>query len=289
MTTPTGHRPVLAAVDGSASSYQAVGWAAAEAVLHDRALHILTSAEPAPGPAPDPAETERRRADADRILGEAAWIARAAVPDRDLAITTEVCAEAAVPLLIARSADAAILVVGSRGRGAFQRSLLGSVSTAVTRHARCPVAVVQDFAALDPVTRTRPVLVGVDGTANSAPAVALAFEEAARREVGLIALHAFSDSSDLPALGWEIGRGSAEADLAQMLAGYGERYPRVPVRRVVVANRPVRSLYDESASAQLLVVGSHGRGGFASMMLGSTSTALLYTVDIPVIVVRERG
>ncbi|MFF0545769.1 universal stress protein [Nocardia thailandica] len=287
-----GPRPILAAVDGSASSYQAAAWAAAEAALHGRRLHILTSGAIQTGSGPGvslaEADLEWLRTDAERVVGEAARVARTAVPDRDLPITTEVSFELAAPLVIERSAGAEMLVLGSRGLGAFQRGLLGSVSSAAARHARCPVAIVHDIAALDPVSITRPVLVGVDGTENSAPAVALAFEEASRRKVGLIAVHAFSDSSDLPAYGWEIGRESAEADLAENLAGYAEQYPDVPVRRVVVANRPVRALLEESGNAQLIVVGSHGRGGFAGMLLGSTSNAVLHSADIPVIVVRDR-
>ncbi|MFD5178156.1 universal stress protein [Nocardia sp. NPDC058379] len=287
-------RPVLAAVDGSATSYQAAVWAAAEAALHHLPLHILTSGALqtgfGPGMSLGEADLEWLRADAERVVGEAERVARAAVPDADLAITTEVAFELAAPLLIDRSMSAEILVVGSRGLGALQRGLLGSVGRAAAQHAHCPVAVIHGIAAIDPVSAALPVLVGVDGTANSVPAVELAFDEAARRKVALVALHAFSDSSDLdlPAFGWEVGRQSAEADLAETLAGYAERYPDVPVRRIVVADRPVRSLVDEAASAQLVVVGSHGRGGFSSMLLGSTSSALLHSVETPTIVVRAR-
>ncbi|MGF0319132.1 universal stress protein [Nocardia fluminea] len=294
-TAPAQHQtpPVLAAVDGSAISYQAAAWGAVEAVLHHRPLHILTSAALPVGSGPalslGEADLEWLRADAERVVGEAARVARAAVPDEDLVVTTEVSFESAAALLIERSASARMLVVGSRGLGAFQRGLLGSISTAVTRHARCPVAVIHGNVATDPVSAALPVLVGVDGSANSVPAVELAFEEASRRKVDLVALHAFSDASaDLPTLGWEMGRQTAQAELGEALAGYAEQYPDVEVRRIVVANRPVRTLLDESSSAQLLVVGSHGRGGFASMVIGSTSNALLHSVEIPMIVVRDR-
>ncbi|APE34847.1 universal stress protein [Nocardia mangyaensis] len=294
-TSPAQHQvpPVLAAVDGSASSYQAAAWGAVDAVLHHRPLHILTSAAlpVGSGPALSPvdASLEWLRVDAERVVGEAARVARAAVPTADLVITTEISVESATALLIERSASARILVVGSRGLGAFQRGLLGSISTAVTRHAHCPVAVIHDNAGLDPVAAALPVLVGVDGSDNSVAAMELAFEEASRRKVDLVALHAFSDASaDLPMLGWEMGRQTAEAELGEALAGHAEQYPDVVVRRIVVADRPVRSLLDASSSAQLLVVGSHGRGGFAGMVLGSTSNALLHSVEIPIIVVRDR-
>ncbi|BDT91601.1 universal stress protein [Nocardia sputorum] len=285
---------ILAAVDGSASSYQAVAWAAAEAALHRRALHIITSmAIPTgfgPGISMGEADLEWMRRDGERILTEAARVARTASPGDEPAITTEVSFELVIPLLIERSAQARMLVVGSRGLGAFQRGLLGSVSTATTHHAHCPVAVIHGISAIDAVSARQPVLVGVDGTANSVPAVELAFEEASRRKVDLVALHAWSDTSglDVPVRGWDGARESAEAMLAENLAGWSELYPDVAVLRIVTADRPARSLLEESANTQLVVVGTHGRGGFASTVLGSTSNALLHSIDVPMIVVRSR-
>ncbi|WP_062992226.1 universal stress protein [Nocardia anaemiae] len=285
--------PILAAVDGSANSYQAVAWAAAEAALHHRRLHLLTSVGIQMGYGPGvlltETDTEWLRSEGERILTEATRLARTAAPGDDLAITTEVTFNLIIPTLIERSAHAHLLVVGSRGSGALQRGLLGSVSTAATHHAHCPVAVIHGIAALDPVSATQPVLVGVDGTENSAPAIELAFEEASHRKVDLIALHAWSDTSavDLPMVNWETARGSAEAVLAESLAGWAERYPDVKVHRIVVVDRPVRALLDESANAQLVVVGCRGRGGFTSMVLGSTSNGLLHSVEVPMIVVRS--
>src|SRR5690606_25069003 len=173
----------------------------------------------------------------------------------------------------------------------FQRGLLGSVSTAVARHAWCPVAVIHADAPLDSATAGRPVLVGVDGSDNSAPAVALAFDEAARRNVGLIAMHSWSDTSglDFPIRDWDDVKNSADRALAETLAGYHEQYPDVAVQRIVRVDRPARSLHDASADAQLVVVGSRGRGGFRGLLLGSTSDALLHSVDTPLIIVRARS
>ncbi|MGW4772528.1 universal stress protein [Nocardia sp. NPDC004278] len=287
-------KPILAAVDGSANSYQAAAWAAVEAALHHRRLHILTSvAIPTgfgPGAMLTDDDTEWLRRDGERIVTEATRVARTAAPGEDLAITTEVTFELVPMTLIDRSTHAGMLVVGSRGLGAFQRGLLGSVSTAVTHHAHCPVAVIHGISAIDAVSATQPVLVGVDGSANSVPAVEIAFEEASRRKVDLIALHAWSDTSgtDLPAAGRDATHDIAEALLSESLAGFGERYPDVAVHRITVADRPARALLDRSGNAQLVVVGSHGRGGFSSMLLGSTSNAVLHAVEVPVIVIRSR-
>ncbi|MEU1999408.1 universal stress protein [Nocardia gamkensis] len=286
-------QPIVVAVDGSATSYHAAAWAATDAALHRCRLRIVTSVALRPGfdPAamPNEADMEWLRRDGERVLTEAARVARTAAAGEALAIDTELIVEQIIPQLIERSSHARMLVVGSRGLGAVRRELLGSVSTAVTRHAHCPVAVVRSTSATDVVSAGRSVLVGVDGTVTSVPALEIAYEEAARRKVGLIALHAWSDASGIDLMpGWDAVRQREDALLAENLAGFGERYPEVPVRRVLVRDRPVRSLLDESEDAQLLVVGSHGRGGFAGMLLGSTSAALLHSVECPMIVVRER-
>ncbi|WP_369690277.1 universal stress protein [Nocardia arthritidis] len=106
----------------------------------------------------------------------------------------------------------------------------------------------------------------------------------------MVALHAWSDTSglDIPVRGWNAARESAEAVLAESLAGWADRYPDVVVRGIVTADRPALSLLNESANAQLVVVGTHGRGGFASAVLGSTSNSLLHSVEVPMIVVRAR-
>jgi nucleotide-binding universal stress UspA family protein len=79
-----------------------------------------------------------------------------------------------------------------------------------------------------------------------------------------------------------------EVVLSERLAGFQERYPDVTVERVVARDRPVRVLSEFAEKAQLVVVGSRGRGGFTGMLLGSTSNALMHTADCPVMIVREQ-
>ncbi|WP_327096126.1 universal stress protein [Nocardia vinacea] len=289
-----GNPPILTAVDGSPSSYHAVAWAAVEATLHRSPLHILTSmAIPTgfgPGMSLGETDLESLRHDGERVLNEATRVARTAAHGTEPDITSEVTFDSIIPTLIDRSDHTRMLVVGSRGVGAFRRELLGSVSTAATHHARCPVAVIHSTSGIDAVSATKPILVGVDGTANSVPAVELAFEEASLRGVGVIALHAWSDVTglDLPIGDWEDLHRQEQVVLAESLAGYTAKYPDVPVRRIVVVDRPGRCLLEESANAQLLIVGSHGRGGFATMILGSTSSVLLHSAEIPMIIVRPK-
>ena len=93
-----------------------------------------------------------------------------------------------------------MIVVGCRGLGAIGRRLLGSVSWGVVHHAHCPVAVIHDEDPLMPTPAMAPVVVGIDGSPASEAATAIAFEEASRRGVELVAVHAWSDYavSELP-------------------------------------------------------------------------------------------
>ncbi len=71
---------------------------------------------------------------------------------------------------------------------------MGSVSSGLLRYAHCPVAIVHDEDPLMSHPSQAPVLVGVDGSSASELATAIAFDEASRRNVGLVALHAWSDA-----------------------------------------------------------------------------------------------
>ncbi|WP_067537014.1 universal stress protein [Nocardia crassostreae] len=287
-----GALPIVVAVDGSEISYQAVAWAAGEAEMRQVPLHIITSFPVTVGDEPrtalGAAELAAVRRDGERVLAEATRIARHAARSENLPLTTEFTFELITPTLLSMSRRARMLVVGNRGRGAVRRAVLGSVSTAVARHAHCPVAVVHGVAETDPGSPGKPVVVGVDGTENSLPAIESAFEEASRRKADLIAVHAWSNSTgyDLPVVGWDGIRETQDVLLAESLAGCGERYPEVRVERVVACDTPVRALLEHAEGAQLLVVGSHGRGGFQGMLLGSVSTALLHLAQCPVLVVR---
>lgn len=293
---------VVVGVDGSPSSMTAVQWAAREASMRKAPLtlvHVVVT--PAWGPAPwllpsapiplpsgsDP-ELERS---ARTMLSEAAKAAEAVThKDNGLDIRTELFFAVPVPTLVDLSKEAQMVVVGSRGRHPLQRTLLGSVSTGLLHHAHCPVAVIHDAPYLSPERATLPVVVGVDGSSASDLATAIAFDEASWRGVDLIALHAYTDAdvAHLPSIELSAQQAIPSETLSERLAGWREQYPDVTVHPRIVWNNPAHHLLEQSEAAQLLVVGSHGRGGFAGMLLGSVSTAIAHAARVPVIVARPR-
>jgi nucleotide-binding universal stress UspA family protein len=294
MSTSPTHHGILVGVDGSPPSKVAVDWAAREAAMRGIPLsiiHVIQSPAVRMWPeVPMPRDVlARMERDSEEILSDASRIAKEATAEtRQIHIETETIAGGVLPTLIDLSKDAEMIVAGCRGTGPINRRLLGSVSRGLIQHAHAPVAVIHDEDPLMAYPAKAPVLVGIDGSPVSEAATAVAFEEASRRGVDLIALHVWSDfalydvpETELPAL-----QRRAEETLSERLAGWQERYPDVHVRPVVALNRPVHQLLERSEAAQLTVVGSHGRGGFAGMLLGSVSLAVAESARMPVLVVR---
>lgn len=286
---------VVVGVDESKSSTAAVQWGAREAAIRNVGLTLVhAAAPPAAGSStvvwnPNRTEALARQADnAHRMIDDAVKAAEDAAGTLQQ-IHTDVIYSPPVPTLVEMSEQAQMLVVGRRGRSLLTHMLLGSTSTAVLHRAHCPVAVIPDeFDAAMRVT-TKPVLVGV-GSPSSEPAIAIAFAEASRRGVGLVALHAScgTDPFGVHELEWADAETSAHEALVARLAGWQERYPDVTVRRIPVVDRPARHLLEQAEAAQLVVVGSQGRGRFAGALLGSVSTALVGAARSPVIVARQR-
>jgi nucleotide-binding universal stress UspA family protein len=298
MATAASTQPIIVGVDGSPVSQVAVDWAAHTAALRGVALKLVHVLNPpvvmAFPEVPMPAGYLQWQEDEGRtLLATAVKTAKEAAlavgsGSRPITVTTEMVSGSSVPVLVELSGQAQMIVVGCRGRGALARGLLGSVSTGVLHHATCPVAVVHDEDPLIPHPSKAPVVVGVDGSPTSERAVEIAFDEASFRGVDLVAVHVWSDTGmlEFPGVDWSVLQSGAEETLAERLAGWGERYPDVLVRRVVVADRPAHQLLEQAQAAQLLVIGSRGRGGFAGMVLGSVSTAVANAARIPVIVAR---
>ena len=292
MSTAASSLPIIVGVDGSPASRVAVDWAARDAALRGadlKLVHVLVP--PAVMAFPEvpmpPGFMEWQDEEGRRLLDSAVKTVEEA--GAQVEVSTEMVSGSAVPVLADLSSSAQMIVVGCRGHGALARGLLGSISTGLAHHAHCPVAIIHDEDPLMPHPSKAPVVVGVDGSPASENAVAIAFEQASFRGVDLLAVHAWSDTGvfEFPGADWSTLQAAGEQTLSERLAGWQERYPDVLVRRVVVADKPAHQLLEQAESAQLLVVGSRGRGGIAGMLLGSVSTSVLHGARMPVIIVRR--
>lgn len=292
-------RPIVAGVDGSASALHAVTWAAREAARRKaplRLVHVCTLLPPGyPEPVLQPAGyVEELVEQGRRWLREAEDAVRATAVD--IEVSADVLDGIAARVLVEESWTARLVVLGSRGLGGFSGLLVGSVAVALAAHGHCPVVVIKPSDGDAPAPETGPVLVGVDGSPLSDDAVAFAFDYAASRGAPLVAVHTWLDVNlagawtSLPwALEWATVQAEEERVLAERLASWRDKYPDVEVRKVVAKDRPLHALLENASGAQLIVVGSRGRGGLSGLGLGSVSQSLLRHAKVPVAVVRRKS
>ena len=268
MATEVAKRGLFVGVDGSPSAKVAVDWAAREAASRNLPLTLVHVSGPPVlmmwPEVPMPPEYAGWQEDQGRkILDAASNVAEQAAGDSGgLQILTEMPTGPTLATLVDLTRDAELVVVGCRGRGALARGLLGSVSSGLVRHAHCPVAVIHDEDPLMDKPAEAPVVVGIDGSPASELAVDIAFDAASRRGVELVAVHAVCDAdiTEVPGVDYKSLEEAAHEILGERLAGRQERYPDVKVNRVVTWALPANALVEQSEKAQLLVVGSHGRG-----------------------------
>jgi nucleotide-binding universal stress UspA family protein len=287
----TAASPIVTGVDGSAASLDAVRWAARAARLHGLPLEIVhaldCSALLAGGVAPPPEEMlDALRARAHRSLRTAQELAAAQGVS---GAATRLEPDRAAQALIGASRTAALLVVGGSGHGRcagpVAGSVAGSVAAAVGTHGYCDTVVVRGDTWDEPGAAGRPVVTGVDGGEASARVLATAFAEARARRAPLVVLHAWADDPAPPA---DLDHRSVTDAGHRLLADRVLAHDTggVAVERVVVRDHPRRELVDRSATAQLVVLGDRGRGGFPGLLVGSTGQALLHHAGCPVRLVR---
>ncbi|MET7768202.1 universal stress protein [Nocardia sp. NPDC005366] len=278
-------RPIVVGVDGSAASLAAIRWAAAMAARRAAPLHLV-HAIGVPVHAVPLIGSLLFDISAYRTIGESALgegrsiVGQLGGSAGDVEVHTFLDLPSPVAALAARSAAAQLLVIGARGLDPLERVLFGSVGVGLMKRADCPVAVIPAVVETVPPSSHVPVLVGVDGSRCSAHAVGIAFDEAASRKVGLVAVTTWSGRNGAPST----ARERAEALLGESLAGFTDKYPDVCVDRVVVEGRPAQRLLEAARHAQLVVLGSRGRGGIAGAALGSVSQAVLQASRVPVLI-----
>jgi nucleotide-binding universal stress UspA family protein len=281
---------VVVGTDGTACGTAAVEWAAAEARRRRAPLRIVHAYEW------DWHESrfdigneyiDVARAIAEATVSAARDRARALAPGIEIESRTLV--GRAAPGLLQVSRDAALLVVGSRGRGGFAGLLLGSVSQRVATQASCPVVVVRGKA--DP---SGPVVAGLDETPAAEQVLETAIESAAARGAALTVVRAFLPVIPL----WLANVQPADVDtpsedavqraaVNELLEPWIEKYPHVPVNVVLTHDGAAAALVHASTGAQLVVVGNHGHGVVSRSLLGSAGQQLLHHAECPVLIVRQ--
>ena len=264
----TSAADVVVGTDGTETAARAVAWAATEARLRGVSLRIVHAA---PYATPDNKPARRR---VTAILGRAYTVAHQHEPH--VPARTERLDEQPVRALIDASSNAQLLVIGMRGERPSE-VVIGSTALAVSGAAGCPVVVVRGQGhATEPDV---PVVLGLEDIGFDAPAVSAAFADAQRRRAPLIVLHAQHQNRVTDG---DVAKGA----LGVQLAPWRSRYPQVPVEVRVVHGAPDDELLRAAVTAHLVVVGTHGRGAPARVLLGSTSRTVVRYSPCPVMVVR---
>ena len=279
---------ILVGMDGSANAAHAVDWAAAEALLHGWDLLLLHASviddpygERLPHPVGEghlPTYLEHHQVRLAREL-----------PQLDVAV--EVVRGNPASVLIERSADAEMVVVGARGRSLADRVRLGSVSRHVANHAQCPTVVVRDV----PAGVGRPVVVGIDDSEHVGEVLGWAAYEARLRAAKLVVVHAWEVPMGDPYGTWVPTPEMAEAIEKQArdfvvdaVGALGDETHGLDVELRVERGHPVTVTSRLADTAALLVLGTHGRGWFQGMLAGSVTASALHDAACPVLVVPHR-
>lgn len=291
MSSPNA--PVVVGYDGSSASQAALRWATAEAIRQYAPLRItevfevVVMTRPSPGTVVPLAALRTAR---ERGLEALAESIRLQHPQ--LHVETVLVEGVPAASLLEEAEQARMVVLGSRGLGGWTGLLLGSVAVQVSTHAHCPIVVVP--ADVRPRMHDKPtIVVGVDGSKTSAKAVEFAFDQAEEHNAKVVAVYAWTS----PYSTYRSGEGDLLFNQSQIeeasrllvsesLAGAATEHPDVEHEVRLITGQAARALLIAAESADLVVVGSRGRGGFTGLLLGSVSQSVLHHAHCPVAIVR---
>ncbi|MFV0433506.1 MAG: universal stress protein [Leucobacter sp.] len=275
----------LIGVDGSEQSRFALAWGLERATERNATVELLHVADDSFLSESAVFLSEAQRASEQMLAVETDYA-------RSLGFEGQITGRAVVGHPIAEVEEASkradLLILGAHSGSKFAGSFFGTRAVKVAATAHCPVAVIPH----EDATERSGVVVGVDGSEASKHAIAVAAEEASFRGVPLIAVYAWMPPLT-PGLEYlwseelvSSQRTAAEESVAIGVAGLAERYPDLEIRREIVQAPPVSALVHAAEAADLLVVGSRGRGGLSRLLLGSVSHGVLQALPCPVIVTR---
>lgn len=286
---------ILVGVDGSDDGLRAVDYAAVEAQLQRAPLHIVTAVPPATATAFGLAlpfmssDSVREAAEQATSAASRRALASGLLPEQ---VTSEVVLGHPGDVLAEMSKGAAAVVIGRRGISGLERVFTGSTSVTVGARAHCPVIVVP-HGWRQPAAGGRPVGVGIDGSAESIPALAAAYAEASARKVELRVIYAYQPHLDTFAGVADYEQAlqewlqQAELRVAETLAGWHDEYPDTVVQKHFVRAHPVRALVEESHDLDLLFVGTSGQSAMPGMVLGTVARAVIASSACPIALVRK--
>ncbi|MEU3020042.1 universal stress protein [Nocardiopsis sp. NPDC007018] len=291
---------VVVGADGSDHSRAALEWAAAEAVRRGVELHVvhalgmplIVSAYGGP----------TRFEPTDEISGQATAVLTQAVElvEREqptVRVETRTALEEAPLAMVRHSHPGDLIVLGTRGLGAFASMFVGSVSVRVSAQAPCPVVVVpSDGKGRPSTTKLDRIVVGVDGSDPSRRALGLAVSLAAETDGELVVVNSWEvpypyDPIAMTAAGHQpqedVFEKQSEELVAELLAeAMDEQREDVNIEVTVVRTQsgPVDAILEAAEGADAIVVGSRGRGTIRGLLLGSVSQGVLHHAKVPVVV-----
>lgn len=258
--------------DGSRHSIAALAWAGDHARGEHRPITVVHAMSPqvAGDTAVWTTEDELRQVGADLLTEVSTHLDGHA---HGVAVGVLAVSGQARTVLRELSSRAAMVVVGSHGRGPVASKALGSVSVAVVWDAVCPVVVVRPR---EPAAVLRGVLAAVGFDAAATVVAGFAFHEASVLRLPLTVLHS------VPADASSVAAANAERHLSESLAGLREDHPEVPCTVRVVRGDTRESILEHARDHHLTVVGSPTR---KRPLRSTTTSRLIERAQNPVAVV----
>ncbi|MFI9846643.1 universal stress protein [Nonomuraea sp. NPDC051941] len=276
------NRAIVVGVDGSKAARSALAWAAEDAVRASLPLRIVHVREPwaAEHPLTASSGKETLTERCNLLLDAAAEQARTLAPGTQ--ISTALVTGAVMERLRSESEAAETLVVGSRGLGGYTGLVVGSVALGLAGHTDSPLVVVRVL----PREERGEIVVGYDGSPDADRAMAYALHQATVRTTRVRVLYGrrYPVLAPHPAGYGPIPVDEA-AEIGRRLAPWRDKYSEVELVESIVPGHPVPALVEASKAADLVVVGSRGRGGFTAAVLGSVSHGVLHRARCPVAVI----
>ncbi|MFC4016061.1 universal stress protein [Nonomuraea purpurea] len=273
---------IVAGVDGSRTAWSALVWAAEDAARRGLPLRIVHVREPwcAEHPLSASSDQETLTERCEKLLADAAGRARGLAPETP--VSTTLMTGAVIERLKSESETADTVVVGSRGLGGFAGLVLGSVGHGLAGYAESPVVIVRRL----PRERGGEVVVGYDGSPCAEMALEYAWTQATARRARLHILHGLRYPHLAPhPTGYGPVPVDDTAEIERHLAAWQDGHGGVELIRSMSFEHPIAALATSSRTADLVVVGSRGLGGYSRALLGSVSHGVLHRAHCPVAVV----